>query len=65
MDENVVAIAFSEESTAYERIARLKELAAEDQIGLHGDAVTESRTVEQVQAKLRELCERLGHWVQH
>jgi hypothetical protein len=44
MDENVVAIAFSEESKAYERLVRLKELAAEDQIGLHGGAVIEPRT---------------------
>jgi hypothetical protein len=44
MDENVVATAFSEESRAYERLARLTELAAEDQIGVHGGAVIEPRT---------------------
>jgi hypothetical protein len=44
MDENVVVIAFSEESRAYEGLARLKQLAAEDQIGRHDGDVVEPRT---------------------
>jgi uncharacterized membrane protein len=41
MDENVIATTFSEDSRAYEALARLKELAAEDQIDLHDGAVVE------------------------
>jgi hypothetical protein len=41
MDENVIVISFSEDSRAYEALARLKELAAEDQIDLHDGAVVE------------------------
>src|SRR3954468_9121268 len=41
MDENVIVTAFSEDSRAYEALARLKELAAEDQIDLHDGAVVE------------------------
>jgi uncharacterized membrane protein len=39
MDENVIVTTFSEDSRAYEALARLKELAAEDQIDLHDGAV--------------------------
>jgi hypothetical protein len=41
MDENVIVTTFSEDSRAYEALARLKELAAEDQIDLHDSAVVE------------------------
>src|SRR4051812_1284379 len=41
MDENVIVTTFSEKSTAYEALARLKGLAAEDQIDLHDGAVVE------------------------
>ena len=41
MDENVIVTTFSEDSRAYEALARLKELAAEDQIDLHNGAVVE------------------------
>src|SRR3954449_5142706 len=41
MDENVIVTAFSEDSRAYEALARLKELAADDQIRLHDGAVVE------------------------
>src|SRR4051812_40904754 len=41
MDENVIVTAFREDSRAYEALARLKELAAEDQIDLHDGAVVE------------------------
>src|SRR4051794_1842407 len=41
MDENVIVTTFSEQSGAYEALARLKELAAEDQIDLHDGAVVE------------------------
>ncbi|MEA2429105.1 MAG: hypothetical protein QOF37_2733 [Thermoleophilaceae bacterium] len=41
MDENVIVINFSEDSRAYEALARLKELAAQDQIDLHDGAVAE------------------------
>jgi uncharacterized membrane protein len=41
MDENVIVTTFSEDSTAYEALARLKELAADDQIDLHDGAVVE------------------------
>jgi uncharacterized membrane protein len=41
MDENVIVTTFSEDSRAYEALARLKELAAEDQIDLHDGAVVE------------------------
>jgi uncharacterized membrane protein len=41
MDENVIVTTFSEHSRAYEALARLKELAAEDQIDLHDGAVVE------------------------
>jgi uncharacterized membrane protein len=41
MDENVIVTTFSEDSSAYEALARLKELAAEDQIDLHDGAVVE------------------------
>ena len=41
MDENVITTTFSEHSRAYEALARLKELAAEDQIDLHDGAVVE------------------------
>jgi uncharacterized membrane protein len=41
MDENVIVTTFSENSTAYEALARLKELAAEAQIDLHDGAVVE------------------------
>jgi uncharacterized membrane protein len=41
MDENVIVTTFSEESRAYEALARLKELAGEDQIDLHDGAVVE------------------------
>jgi uncharacterized membrane protein len=39
MDENVIVATFTEDSTAYEALARLKELAAQDQIDLHDGAV--------------------------
>src|SRR5258705_12291638 len=41
MNENVIVTTFSEDSRAYEALARLKELAAEDQIDLHDGAVVE------------------------
>ena len=41
MDENVIVTTFSEDSRAYEALARLKELAAESQIDLHDGAVVE------------------------
>src|SRR5260370_37353357 len=41
MDENVIVTTFSEDSRAYEALARLKELAGEDQIDLHDGAVAE------------------------
>jgi uncharacterized membrane protein len=41
MDENVIVTTFSQDSTAYEALARLKELAAEDQIDLRDGAVVE------------------------
>jgi uncharacterized membrane protein len=41
MDENVIVTTFSEDSRAYEALARLRELAAEDQIDLHDGAVVE------------------------
>src|SRR3954454_3330432 len=39
MEENVIVTTFSEDSRAYEALARLKELAAGDQIDLHDGAV--------------------------
>src|SRR3954465_14625747 len=39
MDENVIVTTFNEDSTAYEALARLKELAAQGQIDLHDGAV--------------------------
>ena len=41
MNENIVVTTFSEDSRAYEALARLKELATEDQIDLHDGAVVE------------------------
>jgi uncharacterized membrane protein len=41
MDENVIVTTFSEQSRAYEALARLKELAAEGQVELHDAAVVE------------------------
>jgi len=41
MDENVIVTTFSEDSRAYEALARIKQLAAEDQIDLHDGAVVE------------------------
>ena len=41
MDENVIVTTFSEGSRAYEALARLKELAAEEQIDLHDAGVVE------------------------
>src|SRR4051812_534091 len=41
MDENVIVTTFSEDSRAYEALARLKDLAAEDQIDLRDGAVVE------------------------
>jgi len=41
MDENVIVTTFSEDSRAYEALARLKELAAQDQIDLRDAAVVE------------------------
>jgi uncharacterized membrane protein len=41
MNENVIVTTFSENSRAYEALARLKELTAEDQIDLHDSAVVE------------------------
>jgi uncharacterized membrane protein len=41
MDENVIVTTFSEDSRAYEALARLKKLAAEGQIDLHDGAVVE------------------------
>ena len=37
--ENVIAVSFPEEANAYEALARLKELAAKDDVGVHGAAV--------------------------
>src|SRR4051812_16641163 len=37
MDENIIVTAFSEDSRAYEALARLKELAGDDQIDLHDE----------------------------
>ena len=90
MDDNVIVTTFSEGGRAYEALARLKELATEDQIDLHDGAVVErvqdgtlhlrdeavkarkelrhqrrGSTVEKVQAKLRELHERVPHLVHH
>jgi hypothetical protein len=39
MDENVIVTTFSEDSRAYEALARLKELAAKDQIDLHDGTI--------------------------
>src|SRR3954462_13886470 len=41
MDENVIVTTFNEDSTAYEALARLKELAAQGQIDLHDGAVVQ------------------------
>jgi uncharacterized membrane protein len=41
MDENVIVTTFSEDSRAYEALARLKQLAAEGQIDLRDGAVVE------------------------
>ena len=41
MNENIIVTTFSEDSRAYEALARLKEFAAEDQIDLHDGAVVE------------------------
>ena len=41
MDENVIVTTFSEDSRAYEALARLKELAADEQIEIHDGAVVE------------------------
>src|SRR3954464_1860998 len=41
MDENIIVTTFSEDSRAYEALARLEELAAGDQIDLHDGAVVE------------------------
>jgi uncharacterized membrane protein len=41
MDENVIVTTFSQDSRAYEALARLKELAAEDQVDLRDGAVVE------------------------
>jgi uncharacterized membrane protein len=41
MDENVIVTTFSEDSSAYEALARLKELAADDQIDLRDGAVVQ------------------------
>src|SRR3954471_14027863 len=41
IDENVIVTTFSEDSRAYEALARLKEFAAEDQIDLHDGAVVQ------------------------
>ena len=41
MDENIIVITLSEDSRAYEALARLKELAGEGQIELHDGAVVE------------------------
>ena len=41
MDENVIVTTFSEDSKAYEALARLKELAAGGQIDLHDAGVVE------------------------
>ena len=41
MDENIIVTTFSEDSRAYEALARLKDLAAEGQIDLHDGAVVE------------------------
>jgi len=41
MDENIIVSTFSDDSTAYEALARLKQLAAEDQVDLHDGAVVE------------------------
>jgi uncharacterized membrane protein len=41
MDENVIVTTFSQDSRAYEALARLKELAAQSQIDLHDGAVVE------------------------
>jgi uncharacterized membrane protein len=41
MDENIIVTTFSEDSRAYEALARLKELAAAGQIDLHDGAVAE------------------------
>src|SRR6267378_7231280 len=41
MDENVIVTTFSEDSRAYEALARLKDLAAQDQIDLHDGGVVQ------------------------
>src|SRR3954453_14754449 len=41
MDENIIVTTFSEDSRAYEALARVNALAAEDQIDLHEGAVVE------------------------
>jgi uncharacterized membrane protein len=41
MHENIIVTTFREDSRAYEALARLEELAAEDQIDLHDGAVAE------------------------
>ena len=41
MDEMVIVTTFRDESRAYEALARLKELASEDQIDLHDGAVVD------------------------
>jgi uncharacterized membrane protein len=45
MDENVIVTTFSDESDAYEALARLKDLAAQGQIDLH-DGVVVERTLD-------------------
>jgi uncharacterized membrane protein len=41
MDENIIVTTFGEDSRAYEALARLKELAAGEQIDLHDGAVVQ------------------------
>ncbi|MEA2156136.1 MAG: hypothetical protein QOE11_2276, partial [Solirubrobacteraceae bacterium] len=45
MNENAIVTTFSEDSRAYEALARLKELAAEDQIDLHDVLEHSSRSI--------------------
>ena len=54
MDENVMVTTFSEDSRAYEALARLEELAAEDQIDLHVGAVVERAQDGTLHLRLRD-----------
>jgi hypothetical protein len=61
MDANVIVTTFSEGSRAYEPLARLKELGAEDHIDLYDGAIVDAEDDDETESVLQHISRSIGN----